>query len=149
MATTLHLQNKQIYLCKSKVGNFDLIVKVKALLARYQLSFTEFIGGNYTSEKLDNAEVIIVCPILETDIAKKPVGKGQYDEISSSIRNGKTVLLYSNGYFYKIFQTSKNADALLNWQNNYGQVTVNLSEKYTLEPEIYQNLNLLLLKKCK
>lgn len=68
----------KIYISKSKVGNPDELMTLRHHLGRLDCEVTEFMGGTYNTNKLDEADILIV---LGPSTTNYNIGKGQYTEV--------------------------------------------------------------------
>jgi len=71
----------KVYVIKSKAGNFDLIAHTKHILnTNFNCEVLEFQGGEYTTEKLDQADVVLIVPPHFIEDEWISVGRGQFEE---------------------------------------------------------------------
>lgn len=75
----------RVYLSKSNAGSIVPINDVKRILSQMDIEIVEFLGGNYTTDKLKSSDILLVIPPalkhINHDGAYFDLGKGQCTEI--------------------------------------------------------------------
>lgn len=118
----------KVYLSVSKQCNIDSLRKTRDFLNKYNIELSEFAGGQYSSEFLDSADVVIFLPNLLPKAYTYHVflSRGQYTELEKSHSEGKNTLIVSilsdNLYLgtpksFEIFNSN-------DWKMDYGRVRI-------------------------
>ena len=136
------VMRSKVYLSKSKAGNFDDIVKCKNYCHQLGFDLTEFVGGTYNTDKLDEADYLLVLP-PRLDSYPLRVGKGQHSEISKFLhdigKNCDNILIVSNleeGLYVDEYAIMTTLD--WDWQLEYAELTTNEAQINILSYKIVQ-----------
>lgn len=131
-----------IYFSKSRAGNFDDILKVKTYLAKFNCGISEFTGGVYSSQRLDDADLLVILPpVLEN---YSFVGRGQYEEFFRSLNDSSKLSIpfiitkIIDGVPYGLL-VDKGRVIDKNWTTDYGQF-FSLDAAYSIPLAIALNL---------
>jgi hypothetical protein len=91
-----------IYLAKSNRANPDIVMAVRNILSRFDVTIVEFKGGAYSHKPLLECEMLVVVPDLSDDESNEEwvnVGKGLFNQVQAFIlENKKCDLLVVNYY---------------------------------------------------
>jgi len=143
---------KRIYISKSKAGNPDDFMLVRSLLSKFDCDVTEFFGGEYNTNLLDKADILIVVPPCICNINNHVrVGKGQHCEINRFLERSFEAYVVNDIdrntqeiKFRRIEKSIENAPSNIdkNWVNNFGKLETyyplpNRIESFMFERGIY------------
>lgn len=104
------------------MGSIEDLMKVRSLLAQYNVEVIEFVGGEYTTDILDSADIVLILP---PELPKPfnyhyTIGKGQYCEIKRGLHNKQTVLsVICMGEELYVGENPKLDITSINWKNDY------------------------------
>ena len=113
-----------IYFSKSRAGNFDDILKVKTYLAKFNCEISEFTGGVYSPQKLNDANFLVILPPVLEDYSF--VGRGQYEEFFRALNDNSKyqipfiITKIIDGVPYGLL-VDKGRIIDKNWTTDYGQ----------------------------
>ena len=135
----------QVYLSKSKAGDFDTLVRAKSTLKKFDVDLVEFMGANYTTRLLDSSDCNLILPMTLSLTKSFKVGRGQWEEyLRSSTEGIKTFaivgFLQDNVYVVPILYSK--ITALGDWAVDYGTLgydtkdVILLSDIYSLKKTI-------------
>lgn len=122
----------KIYLSKSKSGNIDDILKIKKVLSNYEnIEVLEFEGGEYNTDKLKEADIVLIIP----PTLPKPytdtftIGKGQYSEAVAA----NVSVLYVISYCSKEINVVSEYALTLNvidddWKTRFAEIEYDIDE---------------------
>ena len=82
----------KLYISKSKAGKIDDLMKVRSLLTSYDFDILEFSGGTYSTDLINQADVVLfLYPNLPKPFAfQETIGKGQHVELVFCLSNQKS-----------------------------------------------------------
>lgn len=88
----------KVYISKSKMGNPDLLMNLRHLLAHQfgqNIEVKEYFGGVYNSNIIDNSNYLIVCPPQLSVTGQHIIGKGQWSEILNAQKKNIPVVIFN------------------------------------------------------
>jgi hypothetical protein len=133
---TKKMSRKQVYLSKSKAGDFDTIVQIKSMLKQFDIDLVEFMGGHYTADLLLNSDIVLLVPPKMPEDNYFNVGKGQFDEYLCSEKTSRiehyVVLLMSNNLYVASMEGYRKLTGG-DWSLNYAILSYDISEIFLLE----------------
>jgi len=125
----------KIYLSKSKVGNFDDLLKVRTLLLEQEIELLEFSGGIYSDKLLLSADLVVMLPINLSDLESRDrdyisVGRGQFDECKLALLKNILIKIPIIIDHKLIFMNIENCiiSPIINWKYDYGRIFYNFSD---------------------
>ena len=116
------MKKRKLYLSKSKMGSTEELMRVRSLLAQYNVDVVEFVGGEYTTSILDSSDIILILPpeLPKAFNYHYSVGKGQYCEIERGLSTKKTVLsVITMGEELFLGENPQLDITSINWKNDY------------------------------
>ena len=70
----------KVYLAKSNKANPDLVAKTRQILSKFNIDILEFVGGNYSHDKMLECDILVVVPYIDSN-TQVVIGKGLFDQI--------------------------------------------------------------------
>lgn len=130
----------KIYLSKSKAGSIEVIQQVKKILSQYEnIQILEFEGGEYNTNKLEEADIVLIIPpkLPEPFKNKFTIGKGQDIELSYAIevmnhRNIYHLISFSDELYVVHSSICFNDIINIDWQSRYCEISYDLKNIHEL-----------------
>jgi hypothetical protein len=122
----------KIYLSKSKSGNIDDILKIKKVLSKYEnIEILEFEGGEYNTDKLKEADIVLIIP----PTLPKPctdtftIGKGQYSEAVAANFSVLYVISYCSEEINVVSEYALTLNVIDDdWKTRFAEIEYDLDE---------------------
>lgn len=140
------VQMIKMYLSKSKMGSMNTLMQVRDVLSQYSnLEVLEFSGGVYTTELLDQADILLIIPPeLSKPFADNfNIGKGQYTEL----KRFELPIKSKHNIFHLISLCSDQLNVVhqfdidlleIDWKTNYATIDYNLNDLKNFEEFGYE-----------
>tara|TARA_R110000796_G_scaffold118353_5_gene231991 strand:- start:3265 stop:3732 length:468 start_codon:yes stop_codon:yes gene_type:complete len=135
----------QVYLSKSKAGDFNTLVEAKSKLKKFDIDLVEFMGGRYTTRLLDSSDCNLILPMTLSLTKSFKVGRGQWEEyLRSSTEGIKTfaIVNFTHDDVLIVRISNSKITALGDWAVDYGTLgydtknVILLSDIYPLKKTI-------------
>jgi len=130
----------KIYLSKSKQGNMDSLMKTRDLLSKYDIEILEFTGREYNTNKLDEADIVLILPhtLPKAFNYHFNLGKGQFTEYTRALDTNHQATYFIICLGDELYVSEIDKDDILedDWKLNYVYVQCieNISALHIFEP---------------